>query len=101
MPNMTACYFITPTVESINRMLADYKDKRSPMYGKNYALPQCESYLPTAELLRPRTVRSKVAQVDEGMVARAHRDQALSELQEAAEQVRITPRQVCRSMGAC
>ena len=34
MPNMTACYFITPTVESINRMLADYKDKRSPMYGK-------------------------------------------------------------------
>lgn len=54
-----------------------------------------------AELLRPRTVRSKVAQVDEGMVARAHRDQALSELQEAAEQVRGTPRQVCRSMGAC
>ena len=34
MPNITACYFITPTVESINRMLADYKDKRSPMYGK-------------------------------------------------------------------
>ena len=34
MPNTTACYFITPTVESINRMLADYKDKRSPMYGK-------------------------------------------------------------------
>jgi len=27
--------FITPTVvESINRMLADYKDKRSPRYGK-------------------------------------------------------------------
>ena len=34
MPNITACYFITPTVESINRMLADYKDKKSPMYGK-------------------------------------------------------------------
>lgn len=34
MPTVTACYFVTPTVESINRMIADYKDKRSPMYNK-------------------------------------------------------------------
>ena len=33
LPNMTACYFITPTVESVNRLLFDYRDKKKPMYG--------------------------------------------------------------------
>jgi syntaxin-binding protein 1 len=30
---MTAVYFLTPTVESVNRLIADYRDKRNPMYG--------------------------------------------------------------------
>ena len=34
MPTVTACYFVTPTVESVNRMIADYRDKKAPMYGK-------------------------------------------------------------------
>ena len=35
MPAVSACYFITPTVESINRMVQDYKNaSKAPMYGK-------------------------------------------------------------------
>lgn len=30
---MTAVYFITPTVESVNRFIADYRDKKRPMYA--------------------------------------------------------------------
>jgi len=33
MPALTAVYFITPTVESVNRFIADYRDKKQPMYG--------------------------------------------------------------------
>ena len=33
MPMMTACYFLTPTVESVNRLIADYRDKKRPMYN--------------------------------------------------------------------
>ena len=34
MPSLPVLYFITPTVESVNRMLHDYRDKKSPKYGK-------------------------------------------------------------------
>ena len=34
LPSLTAVYFITPTVESINRLIADYRDRKHPMYGK-------------------------------------------------------------------
>ena len=33
LPTLTAVYFITPTVESVNRLIADYRDKKRPMYG--------------------------------------------------------------------
>ena len=33
MPDMTAVYYITPTVESVNRLIADFRDKKKPMYG--------------------------------------------------------------------
>lgn len=33
LPTMTACYFLTPTVESVNRLLFDYRNKKAPMYG--------------------------------------------------------------------
>ncbi|KAL1529052.1 hypothetical protein AB1Y20_000015 [Prymnesium parvum] len=33
LPMMSACYFITPTVESVNRLLFDYRNKKTPMYG--------------------------------------------------------------------
>eukprot|EP00326_Haptolina_ericina_P017194 CAMPEP_0181195132 /NCGR_PEP_ID=MMETSP1096-20121128/14712_1 /TAXON_ID=156174 ORGANISM="Chrysochromulina ericina, Strain CCMP281" /NCGR_SAMPLE_ID=MMETSP1096 /ASSEMBLY_ACC=CAM_ASM_000453 /LENGTH=566 /DNA_ID=CAMNT_0023284691 /DNA_START=96 /DNA_END=1796 /DNA_ORIENTATION=+ len=33
MPGMSALYFITPTVESVNRFLFDYRNRKSPMYG--------------------------------------------------------------------
>ena len=33
LPALTAVYFITPTVESVNRLIADYRDKKRPMYN--------------------------------------------------------------------
>lgn len=33
LPALTAVYFLTPTVESVNRLIADYRDKKHPMYG--------------------------------------------------------------------
>lgn len=36
LPGMRALYFITPTVESVNRLLNDYRNRKSPMYGAIY-----------------------------------------------------------------
>lgn len=33
LPALTAVYFLTPTVESVNRLIADYRDKKRPMYA--------------------------------------------------------------------
>lgn len=33
LPALTAVYFLTPTVESVNRLIADYRDKKHPMYA--------------------------------------------------------------------
>lgn len=34
LPAMTAAYFLTPSLESVNRFLQDYRDRKAPMYGK-------------------------------------------------------------------
>ena len=33
LPALPAIYFITPTVESVNRLIADFRDKKRPMYA--------------------------------------------------------------------
>ena len=50
MPSLPVLYFITPTVESVNRMLHDYRDKKSPKYGKAHLY--FTSHLPDALLLK-------------------------------------------------
>ena len=32
LPELAAIYFIQPTVESVNRLIADFRDKKKPMY---------------------------------------------------------------------
>lgn len=33
LPALPALYFITPTVESVNRLISDFRDKKRPMYA--------------------------------------------------------------------
>ena len=33
LPQLPACYFITPSVDAVNQLLADYRDKKAPMYA--------------------------------------------------------------------
>ena len=33
LPALPACYFLTPTIESVNRLIADFRDKKRPMYA--------------------------------------------------------------------
>ena len=33
LPQLPVLYFLTPAVESVNRLLDDYRDARNPMYG--------------------------------------------------------------------
>ena len=36
LPALTAIYFIRPNVESVNRLIADFRDKKNPMYKSCY-----------------------------------------------------------------
>ena len=33
LPTLPALYFLTPTVESVNRLISDFRDKKKPMYS--------------------------------------------------------------------
>lgn len=48
--NFPAVYLITPTVESVNAMIADFADPRNPMYGEVHVL--FTSHLPDALLAK-------------------------------------------------
>ena len=62
LPQLPVLYFLTPAVESVNRLLDDYRDARNPMYGACHLFWSSRLSVTSHEDERPRVISLGVAE---------------------------------------